>query len=271
MVPQPLVLMAVHAHPDDEAIGTGGILARYSAEGIRSVLVTCTNGEQGDGPGGVKPGDPGHDPAQVAATRADELRKSAGYLGVSALEMVGYRDSGMAGWGANGDPGVFCNVALEEAAGRVARLMRRYRPQVVVTYDSNGNYGHPDHIQAHRAAVAAAESTGIPTKLYYSAVPRSAIQVMREQLEAAGVDVAEFGLPDDFGVPDELVNAVVDVSAQVDAKVQALNAHSSQTENFFLAQLPPDILDLVLSREHFTLHSHDAPREVVDDLFAGLR
>ena len=190
--------------------------------------------------------------------------------------MLGYRDSGMAGWGANGDSGVFCNVALQEAAGRVAELMRRYRPQVVVTYDSNGNYGHPDHIQAHRAAVVAAESTGaestgIPAKLYYSAVPRSGIQLMREHLEAAGVDVAEFGLPDDFGVPDELVSAVVDVSAYVDAKLGALNAHSSQTENFFLAQLPPDILDLVLSREHFTLHSDDARTVVVDDLFAGLR
>jgi LmbE family N-acetylglucosaminyl deacetylase len=263
--------MAVHAHPDDEAIGTGGILARYSAEGVRTVLVTCTNGEQGDAPGGTKPGEPGHDPARVAATRADELRTAAGHLGVSELEMLGYRDSGMAGWGANEDPGVFCNVALAEAAERVAELMRRHRPQVVVTYDSNGNYGHPDHVQAHRAAVAAAEATGIPAKVYYSAVPRSAVQLMRERLEAAGADVAGFDLPDDFGVPDELVSAAIDVSAYVDAKLRALNAHASQTENFFLHRLPPDILSLVLSREYFTLRSAGTANGVEEDLFAGLR
>lgn len=263
--------MAVHAHPDDEAIGTGGILARYSAEGARTVLVTCTNGEQGDGPGGIKPGEPGHDPAQVAATRLVELRTAAGYLGVSDLEMLGYRDSGMVGWGANEDPGVFRNVPLADAAERVAELLRRYRPQVVVTYDSNGNYGHPDHIQAHRAAVAAAESTGIPDKVYYTAVPRAGVQVMRERLQDAGVDVADFGLPDDFGVPDELITAAVDVSGYVGPKLRALNAHASQTENFFLTQLPPEILTFMMSTEYFTLHSADRGAGVEDDLFAGLR
>ncbi len=264
--------MAVHAHPDDEAIATGGVLARYSAEGVRTVLVTCTNGEQGDGPGGAKPGDQGHDPARVAATRADELRKAATYLGVSDLETLGYRDSGMAGWGANEDPGVFCNVPLAEAAGRVAELMRRYRPHVVVTYDSNGGYGHPDHIQAHRAAVSAAEATGIPAKLYYSAVPRSGVRLMRQRLEAAGVDIAGFDLPDDFGAPDELVTAAIDVSAYVGAKLEALHAHASQTENFFLTQLPADVLSFVLSTEHFTLRSDgEAAGPPEDDLFAGLR
>jgi LmbE family N-acetylglucosaminyl deacetylase len=263
--------MAVHAHPDDEAIGTGGVLARYSAEGVRTVLVTCTNGEQGDAPGGVKPGAAGHDPAQVAATRLEELRTAAGYLGISNLETLGYRDSGMVGWGANEDPGVFCNVPLAEAAGRVAGHMQRYRPQVVVTYDSDGGYGHPDHIQAHRAAVAAAESTGVPAKVYYSAVPRSAVQGMRERLQAAGVNVADFGLPDDFGVPDQLITAAVDVSAYVDAKLRALNAHASQTENFFLTQLPSDVLTLVMSREYFTLRSGQTGTTVEEDLFAGLR
>jgi LmbE family N-acetylglucosaminyl deacetylase len=270
-MPQHLTLMAVHAHPDDEAIGTGGILARYAAEGARTVLVTCTNGEQGDGPGGAKPGAPGHDPAQVAATRLEELRVAVKYLGISDLEMLGYRDSGMVGWGANEDPDVFRNVALEQPTERLAQLMQRYRPQVVVTYDSNGGYGHPDHIQAHRAAVAAAESTGIPAKVYYSAVPRSGIQLMRERLEAAGVDLADFDIPADFGVPDEVITAVVDVSPYVDAKLRALNAHASQTENFFLAQLPPDILTLILSREYFTLRSAAKSTGTEDDLFAGLR
>jgi LmbE family N-acetylglucosaminyl deacetylase len=160
---------------------------------------------------------------------------------------------------------------LEEAAERVAELIRRYRPEVLVTYDSNGGYGHPDHIQAHRAAVAAAESTGIPAKVYYSAIGRADVQVMRERLEAAGINVAEFGLPDDFGVPDELITSVIDVSAYVDAKLRALNAHASQTENFFLTQLPPEILTLVMSRESFTLRSAQTGTRVESDLFAGLR
>ena len=167
--------MAVHAHPDDEVIATGGVLARYSAEGIRTVLVTCTNGEQGDAAGGVKPGEPGHDTREVAAVRLAELRKSVTCLGVGHLELLGYRDSGMVGWAANQDPGVFGNVPLAEVSGRLQGLLRQYQPQVVVTYDENGGYGHPDHIQVHRATVAAVNSTGIPAKLYYSAVPRSAV------------------------------------------------------------------------------------------------
>ncbi|WP_372509140.1 PIG-L deacetylase family protein [Actinomadura madurae] len=97
-MPRELTLMAVHAHPDDEVLSTGGILARYAAEGVRTVLVTCTNGEQGDGPGGVKPGEPGHDAEEVARRRLAELRESAGLLDIGHLELLGYRDSGMPGW-----------------------------------------------------------------------------------------------------------------------------------------------------------------------------
>jgi LmbE family N-acetylglucosaminyl deacetylase len=263
--------MAVHAHPDDEVLGTGGVFARYSREGARTVLVTCTNGEQGDGPGGVKPGEPGHDPAAVAATRLAELGKSVSYLGVSDVELLGYRDSGMAGWAANADPGVFCNVPLAEPAERVAALMRQYLPQVVVTYDENGNYGHPDHIQAHRAAVAAAEATGIPAKFYYSAVPKSAFARLRDALVASGADIEELGIPDDFGTPDEEITTEIDVSAYVERKREALAAHGSQTENSFLSRLPDDVVTLTLSYESFTLRS--APKGLAreNDLFAGLR
>ena len=266
-----LTLMAVHAHPDDEVIGTGGVLARYSAEGIRTVLVTCTNGEQGDAPGGLKPADAGHDKTLVAELRLAELRSSAAGLGVSHLEVLGYRDSGMAGWGANQDPGVFCNIALAGVTGRIAGLMRRYQPQVVVTYDENGGYGHPDHIQAHRATVAAAASTGIPAKLYYSAVPRSAFAELRRRLEASGVDIGKMGVPPDFGVADELVTTLVDVSGYIDRKRQALAAHASQAGNFFFTHLPEDVLTLALSREWFTLRSAPDGLTGEDDLLAGLR
>jgi LmbE family N-acetylglucosaminyl deacetylase len=266
-----LTLMAVHAHPDDEVLGTGGVLAAYAGQGVRTVLVTCTNGEQGDGPGGVKPGEPGHDAAQVAAVRLAEVRESAELLGVSHLELLGYRDSGMVGWAANADSGVFCNVPLAESSERIAGLMRQYRPQVVVTYDENGGYGHPDHIQTHRAAVAAAESTGIPAKFYYSAVSRSGFVQIRDQLQARGIDVGSLGVPDDFGVPDGAITTEVDVSAYLGPKREALAAHASQTENFFLKLLPEDIVDLVLSGESFTLRSAPAGMTREDDLFAGLR
>ena len=115
MPERPLTLMAVHAHPDDEAIGTGGILARYSAEGVRTVLVTCTNGELGDAPGGIKPGEPGHDEAVVVPLRRQELEASCEVLGVSHLELLGYHDSGMEGWPQNDAPDSFWRTPV---AGR---------------------------------------------------------------------------------------------------------------------------------------------------------
>ncbi len=266
-----LTLMAVHAHPDDEVLGTGGVFVRYAEEGVRTVLVTCTNGEQGDGPGGVKPGEPGHNAAEVVATRLAELRKSVAYLEVSDVELLGYRDSGMVGWAANADPGVFCNVPLAEPAERIAALMRKYRPQVVVTYDANGNYGHPDHIQAHRAAVAAAEATGIPAKFYYSAVPKSAFARLRDALVASGANIEELDIPDDFGTPDEEITTEIDVSAYVERKREALAAHGSQTENSFFTRLPDEVVTLALSYESFTLRSAPSGLARENDLFAGLR
>ncbi|GAA5069166.1 LmbE family N-acetylglucosaminyl deacetylase [Thermocatellispora tengchongensis] len=267
----PLTIMAVHAHPDDEVIGTGGILARYAAEGIRTVLVTCTNGEQGDGPGGVKPGDEGHDAEQVAERRLGELRESVAHLGITHLELLGYRDSGMDGWDTNQHEAAFWNVPLDQATARLAALMERYRPQVVVTYDENGGYGHPDHIQAHRIAKAATEATGIPDKLYYTAVPRSRVREMFRQMREMGIDVGG-ELPDDFGTPDELITTVVDVSPHVEAKIKALRAHESQGENIFLLRLPDDVQHAAFSHEVFIRHWSriDAPTPE-DDLFAGLR
>ncbi|MGH3026824.1 MAG: PIG-L family deacetylase, partial [Gaiellaceae bacterium] len=181
--------MCVHAHPDDEAISTGGVLARYGAEGIETVLVTCTNGELGDGPGGVKPGEPGHTDADVASRRARELAESCAALGIEHAERLGYRDSGMAGWSENANAEAFSRLEVGDGVERLAPLLERYRPQVVVTYDENGFYGHPDHIQAHRVTVAAMDATGIGEKLYYPAVPLSAIADISHFLTEHGVEV----------------------------------------------------------------------------------
>src|ERR1700678_3662579 len=125
---RPLTLMAVHAHPDDEALGTGGILALYADEGVRTVLVTCTNGELGDAPGGNKPGEPGHDEKTVVPLRIGELEKSCRVLGVSHLELLGYHDSGMDGWPQNDAPGSFWRTPGEEPAGRGGRRTRHHPP-----------------------------------------------------------------------------------------------------------------------------------------------
>ncbi|GII57086.1 GlcNAc-PI de-N-acetylase [Planotetraspora thailandica] len=271
---QELTVMAVHAHPDDEVMSTGGILARYAQEGIRTVLVTCTNGEQGDGPGGVKPGEEGHDPDAVAEVRLSELRESVGHLGIAHLELLGYRDSGMQGWAANEDPRAFSNVPLEQSAAKLGALMERYRPQVVVTYDETGGggYGHPDHVQAHRVAVAATLGTGIPDKLYYAAVPRESIREMFAFMRASGVDMGDFELPEDFGTPDELITSVVDVSPYAENKLKALAAHASQGQNIFLLRMPDEAQQRVVSHETFIRHFCRVPApDHEDDLFAGLR
>jgi LmbE family N-acetylglucosaminyl deacetylase len=268
----PLTLMAVHAHPDDEVLSTGGLLARCGDEGIRTVLVTCTNGEAGDDPDGLKPADPGHDAEGVARLRLSELRESARLLGVDHVELLGYRDSGMVGWDTNEHPEAFSNVPVEEAAGRLATLMYQYRPQVVVTYDETGGYGHPDHIQAHRIAVAAADSTGVPAKLYYTAVPRSGVVQLMEHLRSTGMDVGAFDVPDDIGVPDEVITSVVDVSAYVDRKRKALEAHASQGENIFILRLEEEARHMVLGSEMFIRQmSRVTVPDREDDLFAGLR
>jgi LmbE family N-acetylglucosaminyl deacetylase len=268
-----LTIMAVHAHPDDEVLGTGGIFARYSEEGIRTVLVTCTNGEQGDAPGGLKPGEPGHDEADVSTRRLGELRDSVAHLGIQHSELLGYRDSGMAGWDANGDPNVFSNVDVDKAAARLGELMERYRPQVVVTYDENGGYGHPDHIQAHRIAVAATEATGIPDKLYYAVIPRRRIRELMEFLRTTGADLGEdVELPEDFGTPDEEITTLVDVSPYAGRKRKALEAHASQGDNIFLLRLPEEVQQQAFGHESFVRHfSRVTAPDTEDDLFAGLR
>jgi LmbE family N-acetylglucosaminyl deacetylase len=270
----PLTIMAVHAHPDDEATSTGGVLARYAAEGVRTVLVTCTDGACGDAPGGAKPGEPGHDPAEVASIRRVELEASCHVLGITNLELLGYPDSGMIGWPQNDAPSSFWSTPVPEAAARLGELMQRYQPQVVVTYDPNGFYGHPDHIQAHRVTMAAVEATGVPAKVYFPTVPRSGrerfIQRLRESGAAVPWDDGE--PPADFGSPDEDIAAWVDVTAYADQKYDALAAHASQSENIFFLRMGREVFAEVMGTEVF-LRALDttATPTPEDDLFAGLR
>ena len=277
MTDRPLTLMAVHAHPDDEATSTGGVLARYAAEGIRTVLVTCTDGGCGDGPGGVKPGDPGHDPAAVTSMRRAELEASCGVLKTGDLEMLDYADSGMMGWPSNDAPGSFWRTPVAEGAARLAELMRHYRPDVVVTYDENGFYGHPDHIQAHRVTMAALELTDLSPKVYWTTMPHSTMrrfgEVMSEfQEDAPEPDPAEAAAMAEIGLPDDEVTTWVDTTAFSGQKFDALAAHASQGENIFFLRLGKERFGELMGTETFVRVRDTTGAPLPEnDLFAGLR
>jgi LmbE family N-acetylglucosaminyl deacetylase len=270
-VPDPLTLMAVHAHPDDEALFTGGILARYGAEGVRTVVVTCTNGELGDPPDGV--GSLNDPTNTVVAQRRQDLENSCAALGVGHLELLGYHDSGMMGWPQNEAPGVFWQTDVDAATDRLAALIEQYRPEVVVTYGADGFYGHPDHIQTHRITVAAVDRTGIPEKLYFVALPKSALDGFVELAKAESLELPEWVEGDPpFGTDDELVTTYVDCSAVVGNKFEALAAHASQRDNAFFLELGTELFGAIFSIEAFVRGlDHTGAPTPEDDLFAGLR
>jgi LmbE family N-acetylglucosaminyl deacetylase len=270
--------MAVHAHPDDEATSTGGVLAASAADGIRTVLVTCTDGSCGDGPDGVKPGEPGHDPQAVVAMRRTELAASCDVLNVSDVEWLGYRDSGMMGWETNNAPDSFWQTPVDDAAARLAGLFDRYQPDVVLTYDPNGFYGHPDHIQVHRVTMRAVELSGIPKKVYWTTAPRSMMQRFEEVLreigftEWEGPDVNENGDEIEIGLPDEEITTWVDIEAFAEQKYKSLAAHASQSENIFFLQMGLERFTELMGTEVFVrVHDTTGAPLPESDLFAGLR
>jgi LmbE family N-acetylglucosaminyl deacetylase len=272
-----LTLMAVHAHPDDEASSTGGVLASYSAQGVRTVVVTCTNGEFGDAPGGVKPGQDGHDERQVAKLRLAELRESCAILGLTEVETLGYHDSGMPDWDYKGRADAFCNIPVADVAARIGALIERYRPQVVITYDDKGPYQHPDHVHAAKAAVAAVAATGIPAKLYLTAMRGSDWQKVWDALREIGADVprADDITPEmrrQMAETEQRITTTVDIRPMLERKRDALLAHSSQIQGSWFSKIPPDVAEAAFGREHFIRASDSTGAPVPeDDLFAGLR
>ena len=278
-------ILFVHAHPDDESVGTGATMAHYAAAGVRVTLVTCTLGEEGEI----------HVPAlaQLAAAEADqlggyrivELERSCAALGVTDHRMLGgaghYRDSGMMGLPTNDHPRAFWRADVDEAAGYLVEVMREIRPQVMITYDENGFYGHPDHIQAHRVAMRAAELAGDagPAKIYFTAMP---ISVLEGGMEAfRGLDDNPFAdveriedLP--FGTPDEEIAAQLDGTDQYERKVAAMRAHATQIpDNSWLYGIAGDFGGEFMGIEYFTLAkgprgSGSGPYSWESDLFSGL-
>lgn len=278
-----LTLMTVHAHPDDEAISTGGILAKYSAEGFRTVLVTCTKGELGEAE------DPLYKPPQpdmeITHIREKELAEAIRILNIDAYHNLNYKDSGMAGTPGNQDPKAFARADITEAAHRLAGIIRRERPQVIVTYDENGIYGHPDHIMANRVtqkAFAAAGNANLslntseppwqPDKLYFFALPEARLEKFRQGAESAGNPEAAPAYL--IGTPDSEITTRIDVNQYLDQKFKAVFSHASQFgPSHRFHRLPAAVKAEMFGVEHFVCIHGCGQRvdEKETDLFQGLR
>jgi N-acetyl-1-D-myo-inositol-2-amino-2-deoxy-alpha-D-glucopyranoside deacetylase len=263
-------LLLVHAHPDDEAISTGGAMMKARADRHRVVLVTATRGEVGE----IYNMDEKATRPHLGEVRTKELGKAARILGVNRSVFLGYRDSGMVGTADNENPKSFHQAPLDEAAGRLEAIMREERPEVVVTYAEDGTYGHPDHIKAHHVTNAALdflEKEGWrPRKLYYAVIPRSAMKAFMEQMpEEARQQGVGLQIP---GTPDELITTKVDVSEFVDRKREAFAAHVSQNDpNSWFANMADQIYRLAFGTEHYQLARGKPGSELPEsDLFAGI-
>jgi LmbE family N-acetylglucosaminyl deacetylase len=231
------VVMAIHAHPDDESSQTGGTLARYSALGYRTVLVTCTDGSLGDAVGGIKPGESGHDPHTIAHHRAGELDRAAAALGITDVVKLAYPDSGFGG--APAGAAAFSELPLRPLIGAMARVMRLFRPDVVLTYPPNGLSEHPDHIRTHDVVMAAHSNIvasadwGDPAapgpRLYYIALSQSQLDRARDAAREAMGEQAWLP-PDSLAAYAAAITTVIDVSEYWEHKLQALAAHASQSD-----------------------------------------
>ena len=256
-------LVTFHAHPDDEAIATGGTMAKAAAEGHRVVLVLATRGELGEAPDDLGPvGD-------LAARRTDETMAAAKVLGVQRVEFLGYKDSGMIGDPQNEAPECFWKADVEEAARRLAEILVEENADVLTVYDENGAYGHPDHIQVHRVGVRAAELAGTPA-VYESTIDRDGFVALFERAEELGLTPPD-GVGDiaSFGVPGELITTRVDVSDFLDAKRAAMAAHSSQiAESSFFLNMGPEAFTAVWGQETY-IRRGAAPGTIDTSLFGG--
>jgi N-acetyl-1-D-myo-inositol-2-amino-2-deoxy-alpha-D-glucopyranoside deacetylase len=277
-------LLLVHAHPDDETINNGSTMALYAALGANVTLVTCTRGEEGDVL--VK------ELAHLAATQSDQLGQHRITELADAMKVLGvtdhrflaegrktYRDSGMMGTEPNNRPDVFWQADIDEAASYLVEVIDEVKPHVLITYDEFGGYGHPDHINAHRVAMKAAEKSKwqIP-KIYWNVMPKSVIQEGIDAMKKIGSDFMGVEKAEDlpFAKDDSFVHAMVDGNAYVDKKMDAMRAHATQIEvdgPFFA--LSNNLGLQVWGNEYYTRVKGDAAAPFdshgyESDLFAGL-
>lgn len=280
-----LCLLTVHAHPDDEASKGAGTVARYHAEGMRTVLVCCTGGEAGDVLNPTLDADEIH--PNLTQIRREELDRAAKIIGYDEVIMLGYRDSGMPGTEHNSHPGCFAQADFREATGRLVAIIRRERPQVIVTYgDDHRGYPHPDHIRVHDISVAAFEQAGDPdahlwagpawqpSKLYYTVWSRKRIIAMHEKF-------LELGLESPFDErwlkrpsQEDRITTSVSLKGFEDVRREALLAHATQVDpsSRFWFGIPPEVQREIHPFDDYILgRSHVETTKPEDNLFAGIR
>ncbi|HEX5414221.1 MAG TPA: PIG-L family deacetylase [Chloroflexota bacterium] len=285
---KPPTLMAILAHPDDEVF-IGGTFACYDQQGARTILVTATSGDVGE----IRDKSLAT-PDNLATVRANELQRSVQALGIDKLYVLGYRDSGMARTADNNHAASFHSAPLENAVERVVRIIREEKPEVIITANEYGDYGHPDHVKANRVAQAAFKAAGDanqfpragapwrPRKLYYGAIPRSEMARWAEMAKENGEESWGDGEPptDIDGnpvplfTPDEIITTEIDTASCAAKKYAALHAHPTQfAADSFLFKAPADTLARLWPREYFRLIEGPlgaGPGERETDLFAGL-
>ncbi len=271
-------LLGVYAHPDDEG-GVSGALLHYKTLGVEPGLVVATRGEVGE------ISDPAlATPENLGQVREGEMRAAAEVLGVEHLWFLDYRDSGMAGTPDNQDPRAFMQASAAEVVGKLVAIIRSFRPQVMVTFDETGAYGHPDHIAIYRyttsAFYAAADGVQYPelgpahmvSKLYYSAFPRSFARQIGEWMQGSNYQGFLSDLdPEKFGVPDELISVRLNVEPYLETKNRSWSMHRTQINpNDPLSQLPQEITRKWRAHEYFQLAATRVGPDVEgeNDLFA---
>jgi mycothiol S-conjugate amidase len=277
-------LLSIHAHPDDEASKGAPTVAKYKTEGVRAVLVTCTGGEEGDilNPAMDRP----EIRADLAAVRKRELEVASALIGYDEVVLLGYRDSGMPDSEANARPDAFANAELDEAVARLVKIIRRERPQVILTYgDDQQGYPHPDHLRVHDISLPAFELSGdqsyrpdlgepfTPLKMYYSVWSRARVEATHEKFVELGL---ESPFSDDwFTRPsqDDRVTTSIDIGPWFDVRLEALLAHATQVDpdSAFWFGLPREIARTVHPFEDYILaHSRVETSVPETDLFAGI-
>src|SRR6266849_2368571 len=271
-------LLGIFAHPDDEGTMSGALL-QYSTSGVETGLVCATRGEVGE------IADPAlATPENLGEVREGEMRGAADVLGVRNLWFLGYRDSGMAGTADNEDPRAFAQASAAEVVGKLVGIIRQFRPQVMVTFDESGAYGHPDHIAIYRnttsAFYAAADAAQYPelgpafsvSKLYYTAFPRSFIREMGAWLKSQNYEGSFSNLdPEKLGIPDELISVQLDVEPWLETKARSSAMHRTQMDpNNPIAKMPEEVQRKWRRNEYYQLAASrvgpDVPGE--NDLFA---
>lgn len=273
--------MAVHAHPDDESIGTGGVLAKYSAEGFKTVVVLGTKGELGEiqNPDFVPPSPD----LSMTDIRVQELERALKVLGVDSVYFLGYRDSGMAGELTNDDPDAFASADLEEAAGRLVDIIRLTKPHVILTYNEKGIYGHPDHIMASKVTSRAYGKAGDPDyvspkglspwrplRLYHTAIPLSRMRMRHQLLKEEGKE-PDFD-PEVMGTQDDRITTIIDVREYLQRKMEALYCHESQiSPDSFFRRVPEEWKEEAFGFEHFVcVNGCERHNGKEKDFFEGL-